>query len=113
MDEDDYTVGDRFGSRDIGKGSGDIKSTIRDIIDADRALLETDPEAIFVSEHADVRLRAALERLKGASDMPPNILEAFVLEELDQLLRDWPKRNLAILVEWYGRSRDRPSHGKR
>ena len=47
MDEDDHTVGDRFRSRDIGKGSGDFKSTIRDIIDADRVLLETDPEAIF------------------------------------------------------------------
>ena len=35
MDEDDLTVDDRFRSRDIGKGSGDIISAFRDIIDAD------------------------------------------------------------------------------
>ena len=35
MDEDDLTVDNRFSSRDIGKGSGDIISAIRDIIDAD------------------------------------------------------------------------------
>ena len=44
MDEDDLTVGDPFCSRDIGKGSGNIISAIRDIIDTDTALLQTDPE---------------------------------------------------------------------
>ena len=68
--------------------SGDNQSTIRDIIDADGALLETDPEAVFASEHAEARLRAALERLTGGSDTPPTILEALVLEALDPLLRD-------------------------
>ena len=53
MDEDDLTVDDRFRSRDIGKGSDDIISAIRDIIDADTALLETDPEAFLVSERAE------------------------------------------------------------
>lgn len=76
MDEDDLTVDDRFSSRDIGKGSGDIISAIRDIIDADKALLETDPEAVLVSERAEARLRAALERLTGGSDTPPTVLEA-------------------------------------
>ena len=99
MDEDDLTVDDRFSSRDIGKGSGDIISAIRNIIDADKALLETDPEAVLVSERAEARLRAALERLTGGSDTPPTVLEALVLEALDPLLRDWLERNLASLVE--------------
>jgi cell pole-organizing protein PopZ len=99
MDEDDLTVDDRFSSRDIGKGSDDIISAIRDIIDADTALLETDPEAVLVSERAEARLRAALERLTGGSDTPPTVLEALVLEALDPLLRDWLERNLAPLVE--------------
>ena len=99
MDEDDLTVDDRFSSRDIGKGSGDIISAIRDIIDADKALLETDPEAVLVSERTEARLRAALERLTGGSDTPPTVLEALVLEALDPLLRDWLERNLASLVE--------------
>ena len=99
MDEDDLTVDDRFRSRDIGKGSDDIISAIRNIIDADTALLETDPEAVLVSERAEARLRAALERLTGGSDTPPTVLEALVLEALDPLLRDWLERNLAPLVE--------------
>ena len=99
MDEDDLTVDDRFRSRDIGKGSDDIISAIRDIIDADTALLETDPEAVLVSERTEARLRAALERLTGGSDTPPTVLEALVLEALDPLLRDWLERNLAPLVE--------------
>ena len=99
MDEDDLTVDDRFRSRDIGKGSDDIISAIRDIIDADTALLETDPEAVLVSERAEARLRAALERLTGGSDTPPTVLEALVLEALDPLLRDWLECNLAPLVE--------------
>ena len=99
MDEDDLTVDDRFRSRDIGKGSDDIISAIRDIIDADKALLETDPEAVLVSERTEARLRAALERLTGGSDTPPTVLEALVLEALDPLLRDWLERNLAPLVE--------------
>ena len=99
MDEDDLTVDDRFRSRNIGKGSDDIISAIRDIIDADTALLETDPEAVLVSERAEARLRAALERLTGGSDTPPTVLEALVLEALDPLLRDWLERNLTSLVE--------------
>ena len=99
MDEDDLTVDDRFRSRDIGKGSDDIISAIRDIIDADTTLLETDPEAVLVSERTEARLRAALERLTGGSDTPPTVLEALVLEALDPLLRDWLERNLASLVE--------------
>ncbi|MEC7511746.1 MAG: hypothetical protein VX859_00285, partial [Pseudomonadota bacterium] len=63
MDEDDLPVCDRLCSRDIGKGSDDIILAICDIIDADTALLETDPEAVLVSERAEARLRAALERL--------------------------------------------------
>ena len=99
MDKDVLTVDDRFRSRDIGKGSGDIILAIRDIIDADKALLETDPEAVLVSERTEARLRAALERLTGGSDTPPTVLEALVLEALDPLLRDWLERNLAPLVE--------------
>ncbi|MEC7164052.1 MAG: DUF2497 domain-containing protein, partial [Pseudomonadota bacterium] len=92
-------VDDRFRSRDIGKGSDGIISAIRDIIDADTALLETDPEAVLVSERAEARLRAALERLTGGSDTPPTVLQALVLEALDPLVRDWLERNLAPLVE--------------
>ena len=99
MDEGDLTVDDRFSSRNIGEGSGDIISAIRDIFDADKALLETDPEAVLVSERTEARLRAALERLTGGSDTPPTVLEALVLEALDPLLRDWLERNLASLVE--------------
>ena len=70
MDEDDLTVDNRFRSRDIGKVSGDIISDIRNIIDSDTALLETDPEAVLVSERAEARLRAALECLTSGSDTP-------------------------------------------
>ena len=62
-------------------------------------MLETDPEAVLVSERAEARLCAALERITGGSDTPPTVLEALVLEALDPLLRDWLERNLASLVE--------------
>ena len=62
-------------------------------------MLETDPEAVLISERAEARLRAALERLTGGSDTPPTVLEALVLEALDPLLRDWLERNLGPLVE--------------
>ena len=99
MDEDNLTVDDRFRSGGDGETSDDIISAIRDIIDADMATLETDPEAILISERAEARLRAALDRLTGGSDTPPTVLEALVLEALDPLLRDWLERNLAPLVE--------------
>ncbi|MEC7732650.1 MAG: DUF2497 domain-containing protein, partial [Pseudomonadota bacterium] len=99
------TVDDRFRNRDIGKGSGDIISAIRDIIDADAALLEIDPEAVLVSERAEARLRAALERLTGGSDTPPTVLEALVLEALDPLLRDWLERNLARWLSGWSKRR--------
>ena len=99
MDEDNLTVDDRFRSGGDGEKSDDIISAIRDIIDADMALLETDPEAVLISERAEARLRAALDRLTGGSDTPPTVLEALVLEALDPLLRDWLERNLAPLVE--------------
>ncbi len=79
MDEDDLTIDDRFRNRDIGKGSVDTISVIRDIIDADQALLETDPEAVLVSERTAKRLRAALERLTSSSDTPPTVLVSLVL----------------------------------
>ena len=85
MDQDDFTVDDRFRSRDI--------------INADTALLETDPEAVLVSERAEKRLRATLQGLTGGSDTPPMALEVLVLEALDPLLRDWLECNLAPLVE--------------
>ena len=62
-------------------------------------MLETDPEAVLISERAEARLRAALERLTGGSDTPPTALEALVFEALDPLLRDWLERNLGPLVE--------------
>lgn len=93
IDEDDLTVDDRFRSRDIGKGSSDVISAIRDIFDTDTALLETDPEEVFVSERAEARLRAALECLTGGSDKPPTALDASVLEALDPLLCEWLERN--------------------
>ena len=73
MDEDDLPVGDRLGSRDIGKRTGDIISAKRDIIHADEALLETDPEAVLVCERAESRLRAEHERLTGGSKTPPSV----------------------------------------
>ena len=85
MDEDDLTVDGRFRSRDI--------------INADTASLETDPEAVLVSECAEERLRAALERHTGASYKPPTVFETLVLEALYPLLNDWLEPNLAPLVE--------------
>jgi hypothetical protein len=83
MDDDDLTLDDRFRS---GDGAEAIISDIRDIIDADMALLETDPEAVLISERAEARLRAALERLMGGSDTAPTVLEALVLEADDALV---------------------------
>ena len=74
MDEDDLPVGDRLGSRDIGKRTSDIISAQRDIIHADEALLGTDPEAVLVSERAESRLRAEHKRLAGGSKTPPTVL---------------------------------------
>ena len=99
MDEDNLTVDDRFRSGGDGEKSDDIISAIRDIIDADMAMLEINPEAVLISERAVARLRAALDRLTSGSDKPPTVLEALVLEALDPLLRDWLERNLAPLVE--------------
>ena len=99
MDDDDLTLDDRFRSGHDGDGSQAIISAIRDIIDADMAMLETDPEAVLISECVEAQLRAALERLTGSFDTPPTVLEALVLEALDPLLRDWLERNLGPLVE--------------
>ena len=99
MDADNLTVDDRFRSGGDGEKSDDIISAIRDIMDADMAMLETDPAAVLISERAEARLRAALDRLTGGSDTPPTVLEALVLEALDPLLRDCLERNLAPLVE--------------
>ena len=71
MDDDDLTFDDRFRSDDDGNGSEGIISAVRDIIDAGMAMLETDPEAVLISEHAEARLLAAHERLMGRSDTPP------------------------------------------
>ena len=86
MDDDDLTLYDRFRSGDDGDGSEAIISGIRDIIDADMAMLETDPEAVLISERAEARLRAALERLMGGSDTAPTVLEPLVLEADDALV---------------------------
>ena len=73
MDEDDLPVGDRLDSRDIGRRTGVMISVKRDIIHADKALLEADPEAILVYERAESRLRAEHERLTGGSKTPPSV----------------------------------------
>ena len=86
MDDDDLTLDDRFRSGDDGDGSEAIISAIRDIIDADMALLEAEPEAVLISERAEARLRASLERLTGGSDTAPTALEALVLEADDALV---------------------------
>ena len=99
MVDDDLTLDGGFPSGDDGDGSKPIISAIRDTINADMAILETDPEAVLISERAEARLRAALERLTGGSDTPPTVLEALELEALDPLLRDWLERNLGPLVE--------------
>ena len=99
MDDDDLTLDDRFRSCADGDGSEGIISAICEVIDADMAMLETEPEAVLISERAEAQLRAALERLTGSSDTPPTELEALVLEALDPLLRDWLERNLGPLVE--------------
>ena len=62
-------------------------------------MLETDPEAVLISEHAAARLLAALERLMGRSDTRSTVLEALARKALDPLLRDWLERNLGQLVE--------------
>lgn len=97
--EDDLTAEALFRSGDDAAGSEAIKSAIRDIINADMAMLETDPEEVMISQRAEARLRAALSRLTGSDDTPPTVLEALVLEALDPLLRDWLERNLGPLVE--------------
>ena len=63
------------------------------------AILERDYEAVLISEGAEARLRAGLERLTGGSDTPPAVLEALALEAFDPLLRDCLQRNLGPLVE--------------
>ena len=49
------------------------------------AVLETDPEAVLISEGAEARLRAVLEQLTGISYTLPTLLEAYVLEAPDPL----------------------------
>ena len=100
MDDDDLTFDDRFRSGDDGNGPEGIISAIRDILEVYMAMLETDPEAVLISENAEARLLAVLKRLMARSDSPPpTVLEALVLETLDPLPRDWLERNLGPLVE--------------
>ena len=87
MDEGDLPVFDRLGSRDIGKRTGDIISAKRDIIHADEALQEADPEAVLVYKRAESRLRAEHDRLTGGSKTPPSVLEALVLKALNSSYR--------------------------
>ena len=89
MDDDDLTLDDRFrrgDDGDDGDGAEAIISANRDIIDADMGLLEIDPEAVLISERAEARLRAGLERLTGGSDTAPAAFEALVLEADDALV---------------------------
>ena len=111
MDDDDLTLDDRFRSGDDGDGSEAIISAIRDIIDADMAMLETDPEAVLISERAEARLRAALERLTAGSTRPPLYWRRWCLKRLPRCcatgwsaiwarsLNGWSRRRYAGLCQ--------------
>ena len=56
MDDVDLTLDDRYGSGDDGDGLKGIISAIRNIIDADMAMLKTDHEAVLIFKDTQARL---------------------------------------------------------
>ena len=81
-----FNIRRRLSQWSDGNGSENIISAIRGIINAGMAILERDYEAVLISEGAEARLRAALERLMGGSDTAPTVLEPLVLEADDALV---------------------------
>ena len=56
MDDGYLTLDDRYGSGDDGDGLKGIISAIRNIIDADMAMLKTDHEAVLIFKDTQARL---------------------------------------------------------
>jgi cell pole-organizing protein PopZ len=79
--------------------TGDIISAIRRIMEAEQAVLEDDPDAQLLSDEAQKRVLAALDRLTGGSERQPTVLEALTLEALEPVLSDWLSANLPPMVE--------------
>ncbi len=77
----------------------DIIGAIRRIMEAEDALLTGDPDTQMMSQEAQRRVYAALDRLTGGETQPPTVLEALILEKLEPLMGDWLDRHLPALVE--------------
>ena len=75
----------------------EIVHAIRRIMKAEEAILQDDPADHLVTDEAQQRIFAALDRLTGGGeDNPPTVLEAVIFERLDPLLRDWIDRYLPV-----------------
>lgn len=77
-----------------------------EIIDAIRRIMKVETQAPVenapvdeISAAAQARIMAALDRMTGATDKAPTVLEALILERLDPLLEVWMTRHLPPLVE--------------
>ena len=78
----------------------EIVHAIRRIMKAEEAILQDDPADHLVTDEAQQRIFAALDRLTGGGENnPPTVLEAVIFERIDPLLRDWIDRYLPGLVE--------------
>lgn len=73
----------------------DIIGAIRRIMAAEDALLTSDPDTQMMSQEAQRRVYAALDRLTGGATQPPTVLEALILEKLEPLMGDWLDRHYA------------------
>ena len=77
----------------------DIIGAIRRIMAAEDALFTGDPDTQMMSQEAQRRVYAALDRLTGGATQPPTVLEALILEKLEPLMGDWLDRHLPALLE--------------
>ena len=82
-----------------GYNTNEIIGAIRRILATDEEVLTGEEDTDRFSKETRERIFAALDRLTGGEEKPPNLLEALVLERLEPLLQDCPDRNLPPLVE--------------
>lgn len=96
MSDADDTIGKNTENTD---NTDDIIGAIRRIMAAEDALLTGDPDTQMMSQEAQRRVYAALDRLTGGATQPPTVLEALILEKLEPLMGDWLDRHFPALVE--------------
>ena len=78
-----------------GDNTDEIIDAIRRIMKSDEEMLTGEAGTGTFSVQARERIFAALDRLTGGNENPPTVLEALMLEKL----QDWLERNLPAMAE--------------